>query len=83
MVYSQRTLGESFSCKEECKGCGRCVLGCSQNVIKIGSELNKAGYRYAYYSGEGCSGCRDCFLTCPEPLALEVYVYTKKEEDND
>ena len=60
--------------KEECKGCGRCVLG---------SELNKAGYRYAYYSGEGCSGCRDCFLTCPEPLALEVYVYTKKEEDND
>ncbi|WP_400201318.1 ketoisovalerate oxidoreductase, partial [Methanobrevibacter smithii] len=55
----------------------------SQNVIKIGSELNKAGYRYAYYSGEGCSGCRDCFLTCPEPLALEVYVYTKKEEDND
>ena len=45
--------------KEECKGCGRCVLGCSQNVIKIGSELNKAGYRYAYYSGEGCSGCRD------------------------
>lgn len=69
--------------QEECKGCGRCVLGCSQNVIKIGSELNKAGYRYAYYSGEGCSGCRDCFLTCPEPLALEVYVYTKKEEDND
>lgn len=66
--------------KEECKGCGRCVLGCSQNVIKIGSELNKAGYRYAYYSGEGCSGCRDCFLTCPEPLALEVYVYTKRRK---
>ena len=37
--------------KEECKGCGRCVLGCSQNVIKIGSELNKAGYSYEYYGG--------------------------------
>ena len=69
--------------KEECKGCERCILGCSESVIKLSNELNKAGYQYAEYSGEGCTGCRDCYRTCPEPLALEVYVYTKKEEDND
>ncbi|KZX13386.1 4Fe-4S dicluster domain-containing protein [Methanobrevibacter oralis] len=61
--------------KEECKGCGRCILGCPQNAIALSDELNKAGYQYAYYKGHGCTGCKDCFFTCPEPLALEVHSY--------
>ena len=63
--------------KEECKGCGRCILGCPKNTIALSEELNNAGYQYAYYKGKGCTGCKDCYFTCPEPLALEVHRYKK------
>ena len=32
------------------------------------------GYQYAEYTGEGCTGCGDCYYTCPEPLAIEVHI---------
>ena len=40
------------------------------------------GYQFAYYSGDGCTGCKDCYFTCPEPLALEVHQYKKIANDS-
>ena len=66
---------------EECKGCLRCIVGCPQNAILLSDEMNNAGYQYAYYSGNGCTGCKDCYFTCPEPLALEVHQFKKIVDD--
>ena len=46
--------------KEICKGCMRCIVGCPQNAILLSEEMNNAGYQFAYYSGSGCTGCKDC-----------------------
>ena len=59
--------------KEICKGCMRCIVGCPQNAIILSQDMNNAGYQFACYSGNGCTGCKDCYFTCPEPLALEVH----------
>ena len=64
--------------KELCKGCERCVISCPKEVIELSSNLNEAGYPYAYYANEGCVGCRDCYYTCPEPLAIEIHSYKRK-----
>ncbi|GAA5819466.1 MAG: ketoisovalerate oxidoreductase subunit vorC [Methanobrevibacter sp. CfCl-M3] len=64
--------------KNECKGCKRCIIGCKKNAIELCNELNNLGYNYATYKGEGCNGCGDCYYTCPEPLAIEVYVSKRK-----
>ncbi len=59
--------------EDECKGCGRCIAACPKSVLQSSGNLNKRGYVYAKYSGEGCSGCFICFYNCPEPYAIEVY----------
>ena len=51
----------------------RCIVGCPQNALALSQDMNNAGYQFAYYSGNGCTGCKDCYFTCPEPLALEVH----------
>ncbi len=56
-------------------------MGCPQNAILLSEEMNNAGYQYAYYSGNGCTGCKDCYFTCPEPLALEVHQFKKVVDD--
>lgn len=56
-----------------CKGCGRCVAACPNACLRLGSEVNVRGYKYAVYRGNGCVGCGSCFYMCPEPLALEVH----------
>jgi 2-oxoisovalerate ferredoxin oxidoreductase delta subunit len=66
--------------KDECKGCERCIIGCKKNVIELCNELNNLGYNYAKYTGDGCIGCGDCYYTCPEPLAIEVYIPIKKKK---
>ncbi|MDR3222430.1 MAG: ferredoxin family protein [Methanobrevibacter sp.] len=66
--------------KDECKGCKRCISECKENVIELCDELNNLGYNYAKYKGDGCIGCGDCYYTCPEPLAIEVYVSRRKRK---
>ena len=64
----------------ECKACTRCVFACPVKVLALGEKLNVRGYRYAVYSGSGCTGCGNCFYTCPEPNAIEVHIPGKKGE---
>lgn len=61
----------------ECKACERCILACRPGVLKMSEDINERGYHYAVYKGEGCTGCGDCYYTCPEPLAVEVHIPQK------
>lgn len=71
----------------ECKACERCVLACKMGVLKMSSDINPRGYHYVVYEGEGCTGCGDCYYTCPEPLAIEVHLpkraKSKKQDTNE
>ena len=67
--------------KEICKGCMRCIIGCPQNAILLSNDINNVGYQCSYYSGNGCNGSKDCYFTCPEPLALEVQKLKKIVND--
>lgn len=58
----------------ECKACERCILACRAGVLKMSEDINERGYHYAEYTGKGCTGCGDCYYTCPEPLAVEVHI---------
>ncbi len=62
----------------ECKSCGRCVAACPQKVLAIGQVLNDRGYFPAYYLGQGCIGCANCFYACPEPHAIVIHIPSKK-----
>ena len=59
--------------RDECKGCGLCLVACPVHCIEISNTLNVMGYSPAYYSGQGCTACGICFYVCPEPGALTVY----------
>ena len=61
----------------ECKACGRCIEDCPKHVLKMGNELNERGYHYVEYTGEGCTGCANCYYTCPEPNAIEIHIPLK------
>ena len=63
----------------ECKACNRCVIECPKKVLEMGTTLNERGYVYVTYMGEGCTGCGNCYYTCPEPNAVEVYIPKKAE----
>jgi NAD-dependent dihydropyrimidine dehydrogenase PreA subunit len=58
--------------KENCKGCGRCVVACPKKCLEIGGELNAMGIKVVKYKGEGCISCGICFYNCPEPYAVKV-----------
>jgi len=58
----------------ECKGCGLCIAACPKKVLQLEQEgkLNKIGYNYCTYIGEGCIGCGICYNACPEPSTITV-----------
>ena len=57
-----------------CKGCGRCIVACPQNLIDYSAELNERGYDYVVFTGEqeDCSGCTLCAVVCPDQ-GIEVW----------
>jgi 2-oxoglutarate ferredoxin oxidoreductase subunit delta len=57
---------------ELCKGCGLCIAMCPQGLLSRSDELNRRGYRFAEYIGEGCTACGICFHACPEPGGITV-----------
>ncbi len=66
----------------ECKGCGRCIIACPKQVLRMGQQLNERGYTHVEYLGEGCVGCANCFYSCPEPHAIAVRIPTRPNETN-
>ena len=60
--------------KLECKACERCIIACSEGVLNMSEDVNERGYHYPVYIGNGCTGCGDCYYTCPEPLAVEIHI---------
>ncbi|MDW7733105.1 MAG: ferredoxin family protein [Methanolobus sp.] len=64
----------------ECKACGRCIVACPKDLLKLSDDLNERGYRYVEYVGEGCTGCANCYYTCPEPLAIEIHIPAKESK---
>lgn len=49
----------------------------------MSDDVNSRGYHYAVYEGEGCTGCGDCYYTCPEPLAIEVHIPRKAKKSDE
>jgi 2-oxoglutarate ferredoxin oxidoreductase subunit delta len=59
--------------KEDCKGCGVCVDACPHAALKLSTDLNRRGHRYAYQmTAESCTGCTLCYIQCPSS-AIVVY----------
>jgi 2-oxoglutarate ferredoxin oxidoreductase subunit beta len=63
-----------------CKGCGRCITACPENLIEFSKELNDRGYNYVVFSGEqeDCTGCMLCALVCPDQ-GVEVWNHKDKQ----
>jgi len=59
--------------KDECKGCQLCINSCPSSVLNLSTNMNRMGYHYTEYVGEGCTGCGICFYTCPEPAGITVF----------
>ncbi|MCP3923501.1 MAG: 4Fe-4S dicluster domain-containing protein [Desulfobacterales bacterium] len=58
---------------ERCKGCGLCVIACPKDVLKIGAELNRAGYPVIEITDmESCTSCTFCAEICPD-VVISVF----------
>jgi len=66
----------------ECKACGRCIIDCPKEVLKMSENFNERGYHYVVYTGEGCIGCANCYYTCPEPSAIEIHIPLKDKKES-
>lgn len=66
--------------KLECKACERCIIACKRGCLKMSNDVNPRGYHYVVFEGDDCTGCGDCYYTCPEPLAIEVHIPKKAKK---
>jgi 2-oxoglutarate ferredoxin oxidoreductase subunit delta len=56
-----------------CKACEMCIIVCPNEVISLGSHINKMGYRAAEADAEKkCTACKLCATMCPEG-AIDIY----------
>ncbi|MBW2063513.1 MAG: ferredoxin family protein [Deltaproteobacteria bacterium] len=49
-----------------CTGCGKCVLSCPMDVLRLDKEGKKAVIRYP----EDCMLCGWCTIECPEDAVI-------------
>lgn len=50
-----------------CKGCGLCTEYCPKKILRIGGNVNAAGYAVAECIDEkACIGCGCCYTVCPD-----------------
>ena len=63
-----------------CKGCGRCITACPEDLIQFSHELNDRGYTYVSFTGDQaeCSGCTICAVVCPDQ-GIEVWNHKDKQ----
>lgn len=59
--------------REKCVGCGRCVLACPVDIIRMDKEAKKAVARFP----EDCMCCAACEDECP---AGAIYVSPEKHD---
>lgn len=58
---------------QNCKSCEFCISVCPNNVLEIGEEINRSGYRYVVAKRpEDCISCGLCAIMCPDAV-IEVY----------
>jgi len=62
---------------QRCKGCGVCIPACPQDVIRLAVDVNNKGYNFAEMQNDGCIGCANCAIVCPDGA---ITVYKKKVE---
>ncbi|NOQ51295.1 MAG: AMP-binding protein [Desulfuromonadaceae bacterium] len=55
-----------------CKACGLCIVHCPKNILSVSDKINELGYPATIVTGDGCIGCANCYLVCPEPGAVTV-----------
>jgi len=58
---------------ERCKSCGLCIVACPRKALSIGTNSNRAGYKYVAVDLEKCAKCGICYTACPD------YVFAIKE----
>ncbi|HSW62557.1 MAG TPA: 4Fe-4S dicluster domain-containing protein [Dissulfurispiraceae bacterium] len=58
--------------RDRCKGCGYCILSCTQKLLVIDTEFNAGGYFPVRFIGGDCTGCALCAVMCPE-IAINVW----------
>lgn len=54
--------------REECKGCGLCVVNCPKKILALSDrEMNQMGYYFCKVTEiEKCIGCAMCAMMCPD-----------------
>ena len=55
-----------------CKACGLCIVHCPKDILAASDKINELGYPTTVVAKEGCIGCANCYLICPEPGAVTV-----------
>lgn len=66
-------MGKLKIMTQNCKSCEFCIDVCPNNVLEIGEDINRRGYRYVVVKRpEDCISCMKCAIMCPDAI-IEVY----------
>ncbi len=67
-----KVIGDIVIDIEKCKGCELCIDSCLQSVLSIAEAVNGKGYHYSEAVTDGCTGCSNCAIVCPDGV-ITVY----------